>query len=205
MKQFLKCLFIGLCFSMVYSCKSEEVYIPKPRSFPRVEYPQKDYRDFEESYCDFGFKYPSYSSIKQDEYFFEERPSHPCWFDIVTPQFNATLHCSYYSINKGNTMDKLVNDAFKMAGKHNIKAEYYSERVIKQEGKVGGIVFEIEGDVATPIQFFLTDSTRHFFRASLYFNNKVHPDSMAPIYQFIKTDIDTLISTMHWNKKMALI
>ncbi len=189
-------IFLVLCFC---ACKRDEVYIPKPRSFPRVEYPVKKYQEFNESYCDFGFSYPSYSEIEQDEYFFDEKPVDPCWFDIVTTQFNATLHCSYYSIDRETPMDKLVNDAFKMAGKHNIKAEYYSEKVIKRDGNVGGIVFEIEGDVATPIQFFLTDSTDHFFRASLYFNNKVRPDSMAPIYKFIKQDIDTLINTLHWN------
>jgi len=194
-----KNIVILLALLILFSCKSEEVYIPKPRSFPRVEYPIKSYRNFDKDYCSFTFSYPEYSQIKQDEYFFDGKPSHPCWFDIVTPEFNATLHCSYYTIDKKTSMDKLINDAFKMAGKHNVKAEYYSETVIQREGKVGGIVFEIEGDVATPIQFFLTDSTEHFFRASLYFNNKVHPDSMAPIYRFIKTDIDTLINTLGWN------
>jgi len=193
-----KQIFILLSIVLFFSCKSEGVYIPKPRSFPKVEYPKKEYQQFNQSYCDFNFTYPKYANIKQDEYFFEDKPAHPCWFDIVTPAFNATLHCSYYSIDKNTSMDKLVNDAFKMAGKHNVKAEYYSEKVIRREGNVGGIVFEIEGDVATPIQFFLTDSTEHFFRASLYFNNKVYPDSMAPIYQFIKTDIDTLINSLEW-------
>jgi len=59
-------------------------------------------------------------------------------------------------------------------------------------------MFEIEGDVATPIQFFLSDSTNHFFRASLYFENKVQVDSMAPVYEFVRQDIDTLLSTFYW-------
>ena len=94
--------------------------------------------------------------------------------------------------------DKLVKDAFKLSGKHNIKANYRDEMVIKKENHVSGIIFDIAGPVASPTQFYLTDSTNHFLRGALYFNNRVEPDSMAPIYEFIKKDIAKLIETFSW-------
>jgi gliding motility-associated lipoprotein GldD len=111
---------------------------------------------------------------------------------------NASLYCSYYRITKDKSISALINDAFNIAGKHNIKANYRRETIIENKNGVKGILFDIEGPVASPVQFYLTDDKNHFFRASLYFNSKVNPDSTAPVLSFIKTDIDTLISTFRW-------
>ncbi len=180
------------------SCERENLIIPKPRLYPKVNFPSKEYQDFQKDYCSFGFRFPNYAEIKKDDYFFEDKPYHPCWFDIEIPSLNGKLHCSYYPVGKRKDLDNLVNDAYKLAGKHNVKAEYYEEQVIRLPNKVNGVLFEIEGDVATPLQFFLSDSTNHFFRASLYFNDKVNSDSIAPIYDFVKADIDTLIHSFYW-------
>jgi len=57
---------------------------------------------------------------------------------------------------------------------------------------------EFTGRAASPLQFFLTDSTNHFLKASLYFNSKVNPDSIAPIAEFVKVDVAELINTLKW-------
>ncbi|MBK8548048.1 MAG: hypothetical protein IPL63_11950 [Saprospiraceae bacterium] len=86
----------------------------------------------------------------------------------------ASVHCNYVEISKENTLDKLVNDAFTIAGKHNIKANGRTESIIKNDNGVKGLFFDIDGPVAMPVQFYLTDNTKHFFRGSLYFNAKVN-------------------------------
>jgi hypothetical protein len=50
------------------------------------------------------------------------------------------------------------------------------------------------------LQFFLTDKKNHFFRAALYFNTQVRPDSLAPIYEFVKEDVFKLIETFEWEE-----
>ena len=84
--------------------------------------------------------------------------------------------------------------------KHNIKANYRKETIIDNGHGVKGILFEIEGPVASPLQFYLTDEKDHFFRASLYFNSKVNPDSTAPVLKYLRSDIDTLIASFKWKK-----
>ena len=59
-------------------------------------------------------------------------------------------------------------------------------------------MFDIDGPVASPTQFYLTDEDKHFFRASLYFNSKVNPDSTAQVLEFLKPEIDTLLSSFKW-------
>ena len=191
---------IIIIISLFTACKSDHVYRPKPRLYPKVDFPDRNYINFDEDYCQLTFNYPDYSNIKQELQFFDEKPLDPCWFDIAYPPFNGNLHCSYYPIEGENTFDKLVNDAFTFVDKHDIKANYREETVLENKYGNTGILFEIDGPVATPIQFFLTDSIDHFFRGSLYFNNKVNPDSMKVVHEFVKADILRLIETLQFTE-----
>lgn len=194
----MRLVLISMIFFFLICCNGEQIYNPKPRSFPRVDYPERNYVNFDKDYCDFQFEYPSYAQIEKDKFFFDGKPADECWFDIHLPPFNGDLHCSYISLDNRDHFDKMVNDAFTMVGKHNIKAQYRADYPI-ENGNVAGMLFELKGDVATNLQFYLTDSIDHFFRASLYFNSKVNPDSIAPIYDFVKSDVLHMIETFEWN------
>lgn len=189
-----------LVLILVYSCNSEQLYNPKPRSFPKIDFPEKNYTIFDKDYCSFTFEYPDYIEVVKDQFFFDDKPVDECWFDLSLTPFNGDLHCSYIPLIDRAHFDKMVNDAFTMVGKHNIKAQYRDDFPIQKDG-VSGILFELKGDVASNLQFYLTDSTKHFFRASLYFNSKVYPDSIAPIYDFVKQDILHVIETFEWEDK----
>lgn len=183
---------------ILISCGEDAVKSPKARMYPKVIYPDKEYVTFDTSLCNFAFRFPSYGQIEKDSFIFEGKPNHPCWFDIQIPTLNASLHCSYYKITKEKDLTSLINDAFTIAGKHNIKANYRKESNIENKYGIKGILFDIEGPVASPSQFYLTDGKDHFFRASLYFNSKVNPDSTAPVLTFLKTDIDSLVASFRW-------
>ena len=193
-------LLISLVFFLI-ACGNDTVYTPKPRGFPRVIYPEKAYQPFDKNYCSFTFDYPKYAQIVQDTSYFEEKPVNDCWFDIDVPQFNARIHCSYYDIDKKNPLTKLMSDAFTLAGKHNIKADYIDEIKIEKNNHVSGFLFDIQGPAASPFQFYLTDSTKHFMRGALYFKTAARPDSLRPVIDFMKQDIVKMVNTFEWNKK----
>lgn len=178
----------------------EDTYTPKPRGFPRVVFPTKEYQAFDKNYCKFGFEYPKYAQIVQDTTYFDDKPINDCWFDIYIPQYEARIHCSYYTIDKVNTLEKMHNDAFVLAGKHNIKADYIDEIPVQKPNHVSGFVFNIEGAAASPFQFYLTDSTKHFVRGALYCKAAARPDSLQPVFDFVKKDIMHMINTFEWNK-----
>jgi len=179
------------------SCQGP-VQTPKPRAYPKVEYPSRDFLRFEEGYCDFTFERPVYTQVVKDTAFFNQEPNHPCWFNLHYPAFDCNVYCSYYPISKETPFEKLSADAFRLAMEHNRKATYIDEHEIRNPKGIGGFVFDLEGPVATPFQFFLSDSTTHFFRGALYFNTQVRPDSLAPVYAFVKQDIAHLINTFEW-------
>lgn len=187
-----------LLATILFSCADDAGYTPKPRAFPRIMFPEKGYKPFEEGFCDFTFMAPVSAKIIQDTSFFDEVPIHPCWFNIYYPAFDGSIHCSYRTIDSENTFERLRQDAFNLAGWHNKRANYIEEMLIQNHNNVGGFAFEMKGPSASPFQFFLSDTTNHFFRAALYFNTQARPDSLAPVYEFVREDIMKMIETFEW-------
>ena len=127
------------------------------------------------------------------------RGSKPCWLNIRFPQFNSTLHLSYENITSKKVFNELVEDAHLYAFKHTIKASAINEANIAYTNrKVYGLYYTIDGNAASNAQFFLTDSTRLYLRAALYFNNEPRLDSIQPVLAFIKKDMDLMIKTLKW-------
>ena len=79
-----------------------------------------------------------------------------------------------------------------------VKADYIDEYPFKKPNHVSGMIYEIQGPSATPFQFFITDSTQHFLRGALYFNTHINQDSLAPYYDYTKSDIMEMINSFSW-------
>jgi gliding motility-associated lipoprotein GldD len=194
-------LFIFCGVSLLVAGCDEHIAVPKPRAYPRVVYPEKAYKPFDASYCDFTFEMPVYAKTERDTSFFGEKPAQECWFNLTVPDLNATIYCSYYRIANRVALDTLIQDAFTMTQKHNIKASFIEEIPISRPAaRVHGMLFNVEGPAASSYQFFLTDSTHHFLRGALYFNSQSRPDSLAPVVDFMKKDVNKLIETLNWRK-----
>ena len=167
-------------------------YTPKPRGYYRIDFPQKKYKQFV-SDCPYVFEYPEYSIIKNDE----SPNTEPCWINVEFPGYNGSIHVSYKSI-AGN-INEVLEDAHSLAYKHTVKADAINEHLInKNNERVFGILYDIEGNVASSVQFFLTDSTDHFLRGALYFKTRVEKDSLAPVIEFFRQDIIHFIDTFEW-------
>lgn len=194
------CTYLLIVILGFISCNSNEtITTPKPRLYPKVEYPDVNKEKFSEGYCNLSFEYPDYFTISQDKYFFEGKPLDPCWFDMESKVLNCSVHCSYLPIKDKKHFQELVEDAFELAAKHNTKANYRNESIIDNSSEnVYGLIFELSGPVASPFQFYVTDSLQHFMRGSIYFNAKVNSDSIAPVYQFVKKDLNHMIETFRW-------
>lgn len=194
--------FLLFLFSLllITACKEEKIFIPKPRIYPKVTYPEKSYTTLSIDDCPFAMEIPKYFQPIKDQDRLESEKKHKCWYDLYCEQLNSYVHLSYIPIENRTEFDKLIADAFEMADKHNSKASYREELVISNPEKdVHGLIFEIDGPVATPIQFFVTDSTEHFLRGSLYFKSSVNRDSIAPVYDFLKIDIGKMIESFGWS------
>ncbi len=186
----LSILFVLLVLPAIYSCK--ETYTPKPKGFLRIDYPEKKYRLYQAPQG-FSFEYPEYAIVTGDSS--QRRPE---WLNIEFPQFSGKIYLSHIRIN--GDPGKHANDSRDLVYKHTIKAESIEESLINfPEKRIFGVFYDIKGNAASSIQFFVTDSLSHFLRGSLYFNTQPNQDSLGPVIGFIRKDIDHFIKSLEWN------
>lgn len=191
---------VGICFLLFLCMACEADYTPKQRAYPRVVLPeQHSYQTYHYAPCPFTFDYPTYAQIRRDTVFFDKPTENPCWFDILYPSLNAVINVSYKEVGKNsNSLVKLVEDAHKMNSKHIIKADYMEDSLLRNPQGVEGIFYTVGGNAASPIQLVLTDSVQHFIWASVYFNNEPNADSIAPVLDFMRQDVDQFVRSFRW-------
>lgn len=192
MKIFIRLLFIASLSLTGISCDDEDFYSPKPRGYPRIHFPEKNYRLYD-STCPYRFEIPTYAQMAHDRHMGAE----PCWMNVEFPQFRATVHLSYKEVN--NNLSKYLDDSHDFANRHQIKATGLDEiLILRDSANVYGLLFDIAGNTASSVQFYITDSTTHFLRGALYFNTKPNSDSLKVVIDFLKQDILHLINTTSW-------
>ena len=193
-----KFVVIFLFSGILTSCESgdDEVISPKPRTYFRLSFPSKSYTLYDPADCPFRFEIPVYAKMNVDN----EPRAEPCWLNLDFPSFNGRLHLSYKPVN-GN-INGYLEQTYSMTAKHQIKASGIEEQLVsKAAGNVYGLIYNIGGNAASSIQFFLTDSTHHFIRGALYFNAAPNTDSIKPVVEFVRKDIQHLIETFEWKNQ----
>ena len=174
-----------------------EDYLPKPKAYLRLDYPQASY---ETSNLDlpFTFEKNQLASNVSSKKLKSATPSYGVNLDY--PALKGTLFLTYKSVesNKENLM-KYFRDAQKFTLEHTVKADEIPVYPFEsKQHKVYGVLSEVKGDVASPVQFYVTDSVQHFLTGSLYFRAKPNYDSILPAVNYIQKDIKHMMETLQW-------
>lgn len=214
-----KIQFLLLTISLSYiGCNSD--FQPKPKGYFAIELPKEHkYQKFDDVKYPYTFEYPVYSTIVKDSTFFDVSPKNDFWVNIDFPQYKCKIYLSYNKVTGNsyykvkdkitgqykdsiglNSFDKLRDDAFKLTAKHIYKADNIPNELIQTPNGIQGILFKVGGNAASPIQFFLTDTTTHFLRGALYYDASPNADSTKPITDFINKDIRHVINSLQWRK-----
>ena len=179
---------IGISFLLVclmFSCQEESV--PKPKAYLRLAYDQSQYIKTS-SDCPYTFEISNLAKAN-----FTDK----CWINIEYPNLRATLNITYRSVE--NNLIELLRESEKLTYNHAIRADGISSRPFEDltEEKYGSIS-EVTGNAASPLQFHLTDSAKHFLTGALYFRAQPNYDSILPAVKFLEKDIKHLMETLRW-------
>jgi len=181
---------------IVAGCR--DVAVPKPKGYFRIDLPEKEYTVFNDSLrrinVPLSFEYPLYGKISGDQ----SNKSDPGWFNIEFPAYKARVYLTYSEVS--GDLAELIEKTYTMNVKNHItKADAINEMLISNSReKVYGILYDLKGNTATAVQFYVTDSTRHYLRGSLYFESEPNADSLAPVIDFFRDDVVHLIETLKW-------
>ena len=185
-----KCVILMAAVMALSACG--KVATPRPYGYYRITLPDTSYLPFENQFP----KYPYTFALSQNAVI-QPRTDEPYWINIFYPALNATIHCSYKPVK--HNLRELTNDALEFVYRNASFANSIPERdYTHPEAEVYGVLFDLEGNTASSCQFFVTDSTHHFFRASVYCNCQPNADSLAPVYNYLRTDVIKMVETFQW-------
>jgi gliding motility-associated lipoprotein GldD len=186
-------IYLTICISFLLTgCGKSS--IPRPYGYFRVDLPKHAYRTIDTLGLPYRFDLPKNAILIS-----RATPSEKYWVDIYYPKLNASIYCSFKPV-KGNLID-LLEETRKIVYKHSVRADGIGEKVFEHpEKNVHGILYDLAGNTASSVQFVLTDSTQHFFRGAVYFNNVPNKDSIAPMSNYIREDVVRIMESFEWKK-----
>ena len=191
MNNYRNILLLSVVLLFMYAC--DETYTPKPRGYFRIDLPRHEYTAFDSAFP-YAFEYPVYARLSPDPH----APDEPYWLNVDFPAFKGRVHLSYKAIH--NNLNEYLEDSRKFVMKHIPKASAINDSLIFDTSReVYGLIYQIEGmGAASPCQFFITDSVKHFVRGALYFEVEPNNDSLSPVITFIRKDIEHMLGTFRW-------
>jgi len=181
-----------------FSCR--EASVPKPKGYFRIDLQPKKYIVFNETNqaknLPLKFEYPVYGNISDKV----DDKSEPGWFNIEFPAYKARIYMTYKDV--GGDLEGLIEQTYTMNVKNHIsKADAINEQLINDvENRKFGILYDLKGNTASAVQFYVTDSVKHYLRGSLYFESEPNADSLAPVIDFFREDVIHLIETLKWKE-----
>ena len=188
-------LFSSLTFVVALtfaSCTRD--HLPKPLGYNRLVLPDHAYRPLPDT-LPYSFEFSQHATLLNDTSSISEKD----WVEIYYPTLKANIHITYKPINNNEKLLKeFLKDAYTLTSKHQIKAYAINELISKTPSGKTAVIAELEGEVPSQFQVTVTDSSRHFLRAALYFNTKVANDSLQPAIDYMKKDVMHLVNTLEW-------
>jgi gliding motility-associated lipoprotein GldD len=178
---------------LILSCSKD--YVPKPLGYNRLVLPEHSYQLLPDTFP-YKFEYSTHAQLLKDSSWLAE----PYWIDLYYPEIGASITISYKMVyDNADTLNGLLTDAYRLTAKHQIKAYAIEESILKTPNGITAAVSELQGQVPSQFQFYLTDSTQHFLRGALYFNTGSKNDSLAPSIEYVKIDIVHMLNSLNWN------
>lgn len=181
------------------SCGCRQVAVPKPRGHFRIDLPVHQYILFDgladkQVNLPVSFEYPSYGHLTYQG----EHSTGKGWFNIEFPSYKAKIYLTYKDVH--NDLDSLLDQSYNINVKYHVsKADAINEQVYSnRDNKVYGILYDLKGNTASAVEFYVTDSLSHYLRGSLYFSAEPNADSLEPVINFFRGDIVHLIETLKW-------
>lgn len=172
-------------------------YIPKPKAYLRLDYPQARYK---KTNLNVPFSFETNALATNIKLRKLVAPTESYGINMEYPSLRAAIFLTYKAIDGDQkNLTDFLRDAQKFTLEHTIKADEIPVFPYEnKERKVYGVFSEVKGNVASPAQFYITDSINHFLIGSLYFNVKPNYDSILPAANYLQKDMVQIMETIVW-------
>jgi len=185
---------------IVLSASCSQDYSPKPKGYFHINLPEPAYYDYAGSQY-FKFSFSNQALVEDAKNIpIEMKDKNGTGLNIYYPRLHSQIYCSYFRINKED-FPVFLKESQQMVYNREKKAKGVKELEFSNpEQKVYGVVYEIQGEAISPIQFVISDSTNSFFRGALFFDTFYNRDSIAPVLEYINKDIQIMMESFRWKQ-----
>lgn len=183
---------LALFSVMALGCSSDPA--PKPRGYFRIDLPDAD-RVRATAVCPFTAEIPTYAKLVPVAGTGDTTGT--CWSNLLFPKQRAMVNLTWRNIH--GDLPELIEDAHAFKAKHEQMAtRIRTEELRLDSDRVFGTLFSVDGNVASPMVFYLTDSVSNFLYGALYFDVRPNADSLAPVTERIRADIRGFATSLRW-------
>ena len=174
----------------IFGCSSD--YLPKPKGYNRIPLPEVAYQVLPDTFP-YTFEYSKHAKLLRDSSWISER----YWINLYYPYMDASIQITYKPVTD-SIIREYLSDSYRLTSQHNVKAYAIEESIIELPNGLFASFTELEGEVPTQAQFHVSDSVNHFLRGALYFKTATKNDSLAPVIDYLKSDILHTLTTLEW-------
>lgn len=175
-------------------CGCSSDHSPKPVGYPQFDFELPAYISFND-YAEFEFDLSTLAEIVPIA---DTLPDES--FKIVYPEFNAQIYCGYTKTDIA-VIAQMEKDALALLSVEMQRVGAFDKDEYENpEGDVYAWIYTLQGNTASPVQFYIIDRRESFFKGALYFDKVANRDSIAPVVDYLSRDIQVLIETFRWKK-----
>ena len=192
MKFLHKILFLFSLLLFHFSC-DETSYLPREKAFLRLEFEKPMYDTFssDSSKLNFIFNnaYASFEIVSDEKTVLRYK-------DI-----KIEIILSDIQLENTSSFEESLQNFYMFLEPHRKKSNQIRvKEFISADNKRFAKVFEMRGPVASPLQFYVTDSINNFLFGSMNLIEKSDYDSIYPSVMYVKNDIFSIIESVNWKE-----
>ena len=175
-----------------FSCENNSI-LPKQDAYLRIEFNEPNYLIYKSQNSKINFLYNARSSSL--------KPTSARTINLDYKKLGMSLDLSFDKLNDETELINYLRDFNLLLDTHTKRSNGFLIKEFENRNySTYGKLYELRGDVASPIQFFLTDSINNFIHGSLNMTVKSKYDSIYPSVQYIKNDILVFFESINLKK-----
>ena len=175
-----------------FSCDNNSS-LPKQDAYLRIEFNEPNYLTHKSQNSKINFLYNASSSSIES---ISART-----INLDYNKLGMSLDLSFDKLNNESELTNYLRDFNLLLDAHTKRSNGFLIKEFENRNySTYGKLYEFRGDVASPIQFFLTDSINNFIHGSLNMTVKSKYDSIYPSVQYIKNDILVFFESINLKK-----
>lgn len=182
---------------MAISCGHRHDYTPKPQAYLRFDFPPKAYEVYDTAALPFSFECATAANVT-----LKKDTPRDKWVDILYPDHNGVVFLSYKPLKGPEDLRGQIDTSYELLKVHfDYSSGVDEQQYVNPARHVYATTYLLKGsNVASTYQFWVTDSSHHFLRGSLYLDCTPNNDSLAPVLDYLQQDLVHLLETLTWEK-----